>query len=123
QHEGNERHQGHGVADRSEPVGTNRSQREISDAEEQVGKRESSPEAEPISDCSANYRQKPDPSAEHPGETAGTLDIEVQVLVQIASEHGKDRVIRKPLKKFADVGNPEWPLKSFADFANTFRER
>jgi hypothetical protein len=36
----------------------------------------------------------------------------MEVLMQVKHNHGKNRVIRKPLKNLGDVRNPERPFKA-----------
>jgi hypothetical protein len=40
----------------------------------------------------------------------------MEVLVQVQHNHGKNRIIRKPLKNLGDVRDPERPLKSASYF-------
>jgi hypothetical protein len=44
----------------------------------------------------------------------------VQALVQVAREHGENRIVGEPFKKFADVGDPEGSLKAGANFLQAF---
>src|SRR5579872_321263 len=110
------------VVHRSQPGSADRTQREVSDGENQVGQRESAPESESIGDRAANHGEKPHPTAEHPGQTARALDVEMQAFVQVARQNGENGVVRKPFKQLADIRNPEWPLKSSADFFEALRK-
>ena len=110
------------IAQGSEPGGADRTHHEIGDGENQVGQRKRAPEAEPVRQRSANDGQEPDPAAKHPGEAAGPLDIEVQALVQVTRQHGENGIVRKPLKKLTDVGDPERPFEPGADFLEALRE-
>src|SRR5207302_668049 len=82
--------------------------------------RKRAPESESVRHRPADHREEPDPSAKHPRQAAGALQIEMQPFVKIPGEHRKHCIVRKPFKQFADIGNPEWPFKSGSDLVETF---
>ena len=88
----------------------------------QISDRKRAPETEPVCECAATYGKKPDPTAKHSGQAAGALDIKMQALVQVARQHGEDGVVREPLEKLADVGDPEGTLEPGANFLQAFGE-
>ena len=119
QDECNQRHQWNGVAQRREPWRAERAEQEIRAREDKIRDGQRAAEAQAVSDGSAKDGQEPDQPAEEAGKIGGALGGEVQRFVEIAGQRRKGGVIGKALEQFADVGDPERPLKAGAHFRDS----
>src|SRR6185437_16782234 len=114
--------QRHHPAHWSEPCCRQRSDQKVRTTQDQIGQRKRPPKSQLVSNSSAKDRQKPNPPTELPAQSACFLRREIEVLMEIKHDHGKYRVIRKPLKDLSDVSNPEWSFKAGLDLLQAFRK-
>src|SRR6267154_2543056 len=67
-----------------------------------------------IRDAATEDCQKPDQSAKQAGEIGGAFCRKAQRFMQITCQRSERGVVREALKKFADVGDPEGALETYA---------